>query len=555
MLYLPKKVINYIKHNGIKGLGAKVKKYLHDKKAIKDFYNELKLTKEEIEKQKKYVFQYNPKISILIPLYKTPINYFAELINTITEQTYSNWELCLADGTGVKSDVTDYCMDLLSKDSRIKYKLLENNGGISDNTNEALAMAEGEFVMLVDHDDLLEINALFECVKAINGDSEIDSIYTDEDKIDMSGKKRFAPHFKPDFNIEYLRCNNYICHLFVTRRDIAMNIGGFNKKYDGAQDFEFILRCTEQSKKVYHIAKLLYHWRCHENSTAAVPESKLYAYDSGVRAIEDHYSRYNIKAEVSMMDNCFGYYKTKRNISDKATVSVIVLCNNSTDKDIEEKKDALISTKIENIYVVKGNAVEKVNQLIDEIDSEYVILIDEGIEINDNFDIDKLIEYAMDENVSFVTPKIYSADKKLIQGPMILGMNGFYDYSFRETSLNDKGYFFRAVMPQNVTIVDYRCVMMKKKTIDNIGKLSEDMDIMTAIFDLCLRGEEKGLHAVYNPNMQVLYNGNNPFCKSDDYYKSKFIEKWRSRIEQGDSYFNTNLSLTDTDYVIRTMSR
>ena len=211
----------------------------------------------------------------------------------------------------------------MAKDSRIVYKMLDSNDGISENTNRALEMATGEFIALMDHDDVITPDALYHLVKAVNEDAMADSVYSDEDKMDMDGRKLFEPHFKPDFNIDYLRSCNYICHMFMTRTSIAREVGGFRKPFDGAQDFDFIFRCTEKSRHVAHVARVIYHWRCHVNSTAAVPESKMYAYHAGVKSINEHCQRAGIPM-TGELGTSYGYYRDVPVLDRKPSVDIII---------------------------------------------------------------------------------------------------------------------------------------------------------------------------------------------------------------------------------------
>ena len=197
-----------------------------------------------------------------------------------------------------------------AKDPRIRYTVLAENEGISENTNAALAMAQGDYIVLVDHDDIVPENALYEFAAAIREDASIDMIYSDEDKISMDGKKYFEPHFKPDFNLDLLCSVNYICHLFVASHDLVARVGGFRQEFDGAQDYDFIFRCTEAANEICHIPRVLYHWRCHKDSTASNPESKLYAFEAGSRAIMAHYERVGIAAEKVEKGVDYGIYHT-----------------------------------------------------------------------------------------------------------------------------------------------------------------------------------------------------------------------------------------------------
>ena len=279
----------------------------------------------ELEKQKKTSFGYRPKLSFVVPLYKTPEKYLRRLTESFQEQTYSNWELCFSDGSGAQSPLTELLKELTAKDNRIKYVSHEEPLQISENTNSAIEIATGDFIAFADHDDELTPNALFECVKAINEKPQTLVIYTDEDKMSMDGHKFFQPHFKPDYNPDLLCTVNYICHLFVVSRKVIEKVGGLRSEFDCAQDYDFVLRCVEAVKdeEICHIPKILYHWRCHEDSTAENPESKLYAFEAGRRAVQAHYERTGIHAEV-FKGEYLGLYRTKFIRDHDPLISIII---------------------------------------------------------------------------------------------------------------------------------------------------------------------------------------------------------------------------------------
>lgn len=247
--------------------------------------NESKLS--EINELRKARFEIEPLISIIVPMYNTNENYFKELVDSVVSQTYPHWELCLADGSTEK---TERLKDIYEKDNRIFYKFLGENKGISGNTNEALKMANGKYIVLLDHDDLLPVTCLYEIVKTINEEKDVDFIYSDEDKITDSGE-RFDPYFKPDFSPETLAVHNYITHLVCFKKILQEQVGLFDDGFNGAQDFDMVLRLTEKAKKIVHIPKILYHWRAGEGSTATVADNKPYAYEAGRRAVEAHIKR------------------------------------------------------------------------------------------------------------------------------------------------------------------------------------------------------------------------------------------------------------------------
>ena len=281
--------------------------------------------KAELEKQRRTKLSYSPKISIVVPLYKTPEKYLRRLTESVQQQTYPNWELCLSDGSGTDSPLTGILKELCAKDARIKVITHDRTLQISENTNSAIEAASGDFIAFADHDDELTPHALFECVKALNDHPGTLVVYSDEDKMSMDGHKFFQPHFKPDYNPDLLCTVNYICHLFVVSRSVIEKVGMLRKEFDGAQDYDFIFRCVEAVKdeEIYHVPKILYHWRCHENSTAENPESKTYAFDAGRRAVQEHYNRVGVHAKVS--DGEFpGLYRTEFIRDHDPLISIII---------------------------------------------------------------------------------------------------------------------------------------------------------------------------------------------------------------------------------------
>ncbi|MFR1112906.1 MAG: glycosyltransferase family 2 protein [Blautia sp.] len=253
---------------------------------------------ETLRRQRKKKFSYAPVISVVVPAYRTPEVFLRQMVQSVRDQTYENWELCIANGSPEDEAMAGVLRELSDGDSRVRYKNLEKNLGIAENTNEAFAMANGEFVGLLDHDDLLAPNALYEVVRALQ-DRETDVVYTDEDKVTTELDEHFQPHLKPDFNLDLLRSNNYICHFFVVRREIVESVGGFRREFDGAQDYDFIFRCVEAARRVRHVPEILYHWRTHKASTADNPASKMYAFEAGRRAIQSHLERTHTEGMVS----------------------------------------------------------------------------------------------------------------------------------------------------------------------------------------------------------------------------------------------------------------
>ena len=275
---------------------------------------------DELEKQKTTKFIYAPKISVVVPMYNTDEKFFQDLIESLNNQTYANWELCLADGSPKKNENLEKYYE---KNKKIKYNFLGKNEGISENTNEAIKMATGDYVGFLDHDDILSEEALFQVVKVINQDLKTDFIYTDEDKIDEN-YERFEPYFKPDYSPETLECNNYITHFVVVKKEIIEKIGKLNSEFNGAQDFDFVLRATKVANKIKHISKVLYHWRVHKNSTAYIADTKNYAFEAGKKVIEADLKREEKSATVEFGQEVPGIYKIKYEVIGNPKVSILI---------------------------------------------------------------------------------------------------------------------------------------------------------------------------------------------------------------------------------------
>ncbi len=282
------------------------------------------LTEEDIIAQSNYTFSYSPKISIVVPMYNTKASDLNELVESVVNQTYGNFELCLADGSDIENEEREKIIQIIKDNEKIKYKKLDKNEGISGNTNEAIKMAEGEFIGFMDHDDLISRDCLYEIVRTINeNEDRPDFIYSDEDKIDVNGQ-RFEPYFKPDYSPEALECNNYITHFVVVSKRLMDKIGMLDSNYDGAQDFDFVLRATEKANRVMHISKILYHWRVSSDSTAEVADNKPYAYEAGKRAIEAHLNRMGKVGKVSYGNDVPGIYKIEYEVTGNPKVSIII---------------------------------------------------------------------------------------------------------------------------------------------------------------------------------------------------------------------------------------
>ena len=545
-------------------------------------------TKEELEEQRKTKFKLNPKISILVPMYNTPINFFRELVHYMIDQTYSNWELCLEDGSPEKNKQIE---DICKKDNRIKYHYTGKNLGIAGNTNEALKNASGDYIALLDHDDLLPVNCLYEVVKAINEDPSIEFIYTDEDKITTIDKPRFNPHFKPDFAIDTLRSNNYICHFSVFRKDLMEKLGGERSKYDGAQDYDIIIRMAEIAKNIKHIPKILYHWRVHELSTAkAGGDAKPYAFEAGITVLQDHLKRMELEGEVTHGVTLGTYkidYKVKgkpkvtilipnrneaktlkvciQSILEKTTYEkyeIVVIENNSTEKEIfNYYKELEGKDKVKILYYPeKGfNYSKIINYGVRNTDGEYIVQLNNDTELLTPDWLEKMIGMNQREDVGAVGVKLYYPDETIQHAGTIIGIYGVAGHVFKGLYKKAHGYFARESHIQNLSAVTAACMMAKRSIYEEVGYMDEEFAVAFNDIDFCLKIIQSGKLVIYNPFIELIHyesksRGHDNTPEKQKRFQNEidlFDKKWGDYKKKGDPYYNVNLRLDSDQYEIK----
>lgn len=590
-----RKGMRYLKLHGAAGFAKKLVKKAEDYKnrpyPYTKWYPEHMALESELEQQRKTTFAYAPLISIVIPLYNTPVPYLKELLDSVQSQTYQNFQLCLADGSD-NSRTGDYIRENYGTDKRIQYKLLENNAGISENTNEAIKMATGEFIMFSDHDDTLAPNALFEIVKEMNEHPGTDVVYTDEDKVTMDGKRYFDPHFKPDFNLDMLRCNNYICHIFVVKREILEQVGMLHKEFDGAQDFDFILRCCEKAENIRHVAKILYHWRNHPASTAGNPESKMYAYEAGRNAVQAHYDRIGMKAEVSMTEQ-WGRYRTKLFVEGEPLVTIIIP-NKDHKKELKTCVDSLFEkTSYQNfeILIIENNSTGKeifayykeleaahenvrvltwekqfnysaINNFgAEHARGEYLLLLNNDIEVKTENWMEEMLCYCQREDVGIVGAKLLFPNEKIQHAGVILGMgpSGTAGHLFYNFPGDQFVYAGRSQTTQDLSAVTAACMMVKKELYQKVGGMDEAFQVAFNDIDFCLRVRETGKLVVFQAYAELYHHesltrGYETSQKNKKRFKEEiklFKTRWKDILEAGDPYYNPNLTLRRSDCTLR----
>ena len=546
----------------------------------------------ELEKQRREKFDYQPKISIVVPLYKTPEKYLLQLVESVKAQTYPNWELCLSDGSGENSPLTSFLKSLEAGDERIKVAYNEQALQISENTNAGIEIATGAYIAFADHDDELTPHALFECVKALNKDRKIRLIYSDEDKMSMDGHKFFQPHFKPDYNPDLLCTVNYICHLFVVQREILDQVGTFRKEFDGAQDYDFIFRCVEavDPSEIYHVTKILYHWRCHEDSTAENPESKTYAFEAGKRAIEEHYHRTGIRAEV-YQGEFLGLYRT-RFLRDYDPLISIIIPNKDHIEDLKRCMDSIdqkSSYKNYEYIIVENNSTdEKTFQYYKNLEEEnpkahvvywdkefnysainnygatfakgeYILLLNNDTEIINETCLEELLGYCMRSNVGAVGARMYYEDDTIQHAGVVIGFGGIAGHCFVLQPRGTTGYCHRIICAQDYSAVTAACMLVKKSAFDEVGGLTEELAVAFNDIDFCMKLREAGYLIVYNPYAELYHYESKSRGLEDTPEKVArfnkemqiFERRWPDILRNGDPYYNPNLTLKSQDFSLR----
>lgn len=578
---------------GLRGIKAKLA-YKKREKEAKQYYGTKSFPSEETRKlQEETVFERMPLISILVPLYNTDKKMLEEMIGSVLWQTYKNWELCLADGSDanhayVKETVEGY------HDARIKYEKLEKNEGISGNTNRCLKLATGEYIGLFDHDDILHPEALFEYVKVIN-EKDADYIYCDETTF-KSGNidHMLTMHFKPDYAVDNLRANNYICHFSVFKASLLEGTELFRSKFDGSQDHDMILRLTDKAKTIVHVPRLLYYWRCHSGSVASNISAKEYAIAAAKGAVADHLRshgytdfkitgtrafetifkiRYKINGTplisivIPNKDHKEDLNRCVTSILEKSTYSnyeIIIVENNSTDEKTFSFYEDLkqISDKITVVTYEGGFNYSKVcNFGAGFAKGEYILLLNNDTEVITVNWMEELLMYAEREDVGAVGAKLYYPDRTIQHAGVVIGLGahrtaGHTHYKMPKENL---GYMGRLCYTQDVTAVTGACLLVKKSLWDELGGLDTNFEISLNDVDFCLRLREKGLLNVFTPFAELYHyesisRGLDDFGEKAERYNREselFRTKWAKALEAGDPYYNPNFSLDRSDFSVK----
>lgn len=546
-------------------------------------------TVEERKKQQSTIFTKKIVFSIVVPLYNTPEQFLREMIESVQNQTYKHWELCMADGSSEEyKNVEEICREYMGKDCRIKYKKLEENKGISENTNECLTMAEGDYIALFDHDDLLHESALYYYMVEIE-QRNADFLYCDELVFENTLDTIRSFHFKPVYAIDNLRANNYICHFTVFHRALLDKVGGFRKEFDGSQDHDMILRLTEQAKVIVHVPHVLYFWRCHPNSVASDINSKTYAINAGRRAVESHLERVGYKTATVENSKDFGViYKVNYDISKNPLVSIFIR-NRDENPQLTRCVDAILEkTQYANYEIViiqegctsnkENRSYEKYsnddrvrvvyqevfmskpelyNGVVAEGVGEYLVFISNNLEVVNEEWLEELLMYALRSDVGVVGGKVLSERGNIRHAGIVLGM-GSDRIGWRthyDCEADNFGYMGRLLYAHNMTAVSGGCIMVGKEKFEQVGGFSMEYGRTLYDIDLCLRLYSEGFLNVWTPFSILCENSKRrsarDYCDYDKEDIVVFRDKWHQMIESGDKLYNSNLSLRYTDFRIK----
>ena len=588
--YTIRKGFRYMKHYGPKEFWIRLhERFEPEEVPYGPWYRAYIPTEETLEIQRKQKFDYSPLISIAVPAYQTPVEFLRQMIESLIVQTYSNWELCIVNASPDNEEMQKVLAEYSAGDSRVRFCNLKENLGIAENTNRAFAMTKGEFVGLLDHDDLLAPNALYEIVKILQDHPQADALYTDEDKVTTELDEHFQPHLKPDFNLDLLRSNNYICHFFVVRKSIVEKAGGFRKEFDGAQDYDFIFRCTENAGEVLHVPEILYHWRTHKASTADNPASKMYAFEAGKRAIEAHLERTGTEGEVSHTQD-LGFYRVKYPVQGKPLVSVIIpnkdeketlqTClemlekntgyqnfeiiivenNSTTDEIFRYYKELSGNRKIHLLRWGKEFNYSAINNFaVAHAKGEYLLFLNNDVKsINPDW-LEEMLGVCQRPEVGGVGAKLIYPDNTIQHAGCVIGMGGIAGHMFVDMPADHTGYLHKASLLQDMSAVTAACLLMKKEVFEQAGGFTEELAVAFNDVDLCLKVRKNGYLIVYDPYVKLYHMESKTRGAEDSKEKVRRFQTeieymrchWIDILKNGDPCYNKNLSLTKWNYSLK----
>lgn len=587
---------NYIAMYGMKRFIVKAVGKLTGK-SIKDptniYFNKINPNEARLKEQRDYKFASNYKFSILIPVYRPDVKFFTLMLDSIVAQTYDNWQVCLADGSGEGYTVENVVKPYAEKygEDKVKYIKLENNLGIAENTNAAMRMADGDFIVFGDHDDELHPTALFECMRELERYPQADFIYSDEDKIIEATGHHTEAHFKSDLNMELLRSNNYICHLSVVKKSLADKVGVLYTQFNGSQDHDYVLRCVEKAECVRHIPRILYHWRINDNSTAKSASTKTYANTAGVNAVSAHLKRMGIDGEVKN-GVAPGFYDIRYKLTEEPLVSVIIPNKDHLDdltRCLESMENVNNYHNVEYIVVENNSVLEDTFEGYKELEKkygdkfklvkwdgifnysainnfgaryakgEYILLLNNDTSVIEPDSLRCMLAQCQRAEVGIVGAKLLYDDDTVQHAGVIIGYQGVAGHAFTGIGDDVYGYFARAVLSQELSAVTAACLLTKRSVFDEVGGLDESFEVAFNDIDYCMKVRAAGYKIIYDPHAKLHHyeyksRGAEDTGKKQERFGGEimhFIDKWRAALIAGDMYYNPNLELVGELYTIK----
>lgn len=521
-----------------------------------------------------------PVFSVLLPAHETPVGFLKSAVESVRRQIYPKWELCIADDAS-RSPALHRYLDSLDDDPRVRIVRREVNGHISACSNSALELATGDWVVLLDHDDELSEDALFRFAEVIAGQPGVRMIYSDEDKLDVQGR-RARPYFKPAFNRELLRANNYICHLAAYRREELNEIGGFRAGFEGAQDHDLALRYTERcaSSEIAHVPMILYHWREHSGSTSTGISTKSYALAAGAKAVEEHFARMGLVGTV--LPNSRGYYDIAYQLSGpEPSVAIIIPTKNQFELLRKCVGSLRKRTSYHNYQIVlvdnasdcpkalaylsqlESSGAARVlrdsgpfnfsrlnNGAVREVESEFIVLLNNDIEIIEPAWLTDMVATAMQGDVGVVGAKLHYPDGSIQHAGIVLGIGGSAGHAFKQESKETLGYYFRAVVRSEFSALTGACLLVRRSVYEKVGGLDEDhFGIAFNDVDFCLKVKALNLRNVLCPGARLFHHESKSRGYEDTPHKKARFAVERARLRQkwlplidDDPAYNINLT-------------
>lgn len=539
-------------------------------------------------------FARRPRISVVMPVYNTPPKVLDAAIHSIRNQIYPNWQLCIADDASTAGGIRELIERHAAQDARISIRFRPQRGNIVAASNTALEMASGDFVALFDHDDLLPVHALYWVVDAINRHPDAAILYSDEDKVDIAGK-RYAPYFKTDFNLDLLRAQNMISHLGVYRRDIVAALGGFRPGFDGAQDHDFTLRATELVRRdeIVHIPRILYHWRAIAGSAALSSESKPEAAAAGRRAVADHLQRIGSDATVVPAPEAPSHHRVRHPLPATLPLASIVICTRDHESLLRTAIDSIRSRTTYGNYeiVICDNGSRDAatlayladlaaqtgisvfrddssfnysrlnNAAVGKSRGELVCLLNDDIEVLAPEWLDELASFAIQPDVGAVGARLWYPDGTLQHGGVIIGVGGVAGHAHPRLPKGHRGYFDRAVLQQELSAVTGACLMVRRKVFDDVGGLDEQIAVAFNDIDFCLRLRAAGYRNIWTPFAELIHHESasrgyedNPEKLARFQREVRFMQNRWGDILHGDPHYNPNLSMSAADFSLAVQS-